>query len=57
MQKLESLKNDKFAVTQDELLQIKGGYGSMDASYKYSTTDVGGEKKTDQEVYDVCTDF
>ncbi len=54
MKKLESLKNEKFVVTQDELLQVKGGYG-IDVTYTYRQTTTqasNGTSSSDKELYD-----
>lgn len=61
MKKLESLKHEKFKVSEDELLQIKGGYGgggmSMDTSVDQSTTHLsGGGTAADSKVTDICID-
>jgi hypothetical protein len=54
MKKLESLKNEKYVVSQDEMLQIKGGY-DVTPSYRTHQTVLGdGRATVDYEAYDVC---
>jgi natural product precursor len=62
MKKLESLDNEKFRISEDELNHIKGGYGSgggsgtshADNSYNYYYTGSGG---LDQQLTDVCITY
>jgi hypothetical protein len=60
MKKLESLKDAKFSVTGDELLQIKGGYGdpSIQNTYDTSTTrNSDGTTSSDRTYADSCVDW
>lgn len=60
--KLESIKLEKFRVSECDVLQIKGGKvqsGSMDNSYEYSYTSIGndGATKLDARLSDTCVDW
>ena len=59
MKKLESIKGEKFVVSEDQLLQIKGGYGpTSDYSVEYSSTSFGsGNTASDAKVTDICGDW
>ncbi|MEX0595840.1 MAG: hypothetical protein WD512_05000 [Candidatus Paceibacterota bacterium] len=51
--KLESLKDEKFSLSKDEMSSTLGG--ELDYSIKYYTTkDVGHCDTYDEEVYDIC---
>lgn len=55
MKKLETLDNEKFQISEDELNQIKGGYSSgtrsLDESRSYYYTQGGS---LSYNVYDYC---
>lgn len=62
MKKLESLKSEKFKVSEMELDQIKGGYstggGSITSTYTESDTGCsGGGSVCDYRHSDSCIDF
>jgi hypothetical protein len=59
MKKLESLKSEKFAISENEMRQIKGGYGgSITASYTESDTCLpSGGSVCDYTHTDSCIDF
>jgi hypothetical protein len=54
MKKLESLKDEKFEVQANELLQIRGGYGTGTVASTYMQRDT--RNGTDTEVMDDRTD-
>lgn len=59
MKKLENLENEKFKISEEELLQIKGGYGgSMYGSFEqYDTTAANGAVTCDSRQVDSCVDW
>lgn len=60
MKKLESLENERFKISEEELLQIKGGYGTptSDQSYTFFYTHTGNNGTVmDKQVSDACVDW
>lgn len=65
MKKLESLKHERFRVSEDELLQIKGGYGGFVGDLPtFSGTQIvtptqvtGGETSETKTDPDACMDW
>lgn len=63
MKKLERINTEKFKVSEDELTNILGGYGSSgggstwDTSNNYYYTYQDNSTTMDSTVYDVCRDW
>ena len=55
MKKLESIKDEKFVVSEDQLLQIKGGYGGP--SYSATESDTSSDGHGDDCMPDRCVDW
>lgn len=59
MKKLESLNQEKFRVSNDELTQIRGGYGGSTYDFTAMTTNsmkADGTPTTDYKATDIALD-